>query len=164
MERGHEFFPGLDPERETGRERSIEREPNHEDLLEAFESGKRFDDEDAKARDYNARLDRANTYQQEVDELSERIASTTSQLAVLPLTYDQQILLDAIEKLISLRQRSKSGAEQAQFDVLIEQKTKELATLPTTDEQGSLLDSILELIDAREAASVKLRAVFSSAS
>ena len=48
-----EHFPGFDPERMMSsgeKERSIELEQTPETLLEAFESGKRFDDEDEKAR------------------------------------------------------------------------------------------------------------------
>ena len=165
MERNfsYEKFPGLDPEREIEggeRERSPELEPSPEDLLDAFESGKRFDDEDEKARDYNARLDQADEFQKEVDVISEEISQKTGLLAALPLTYDQQVLLDMIEKLIVQRKATKDAAERARFDELIKTKTEELAELPVTSEQGELLDNILELIDAREAAGVKLREIF----
>lgn len=166
MERSfsHEQYPGLDPEREVGRgeyEQSPETEKTETELLmETFESGRSFNDEDEKEREYNARLDHANALQEEVDQISEQISQTTSQLASLPLTYDQQVLLDEIEKLIARRNVEKLPDRQAQLDGALEQKAKELAALPVTDEQGALLDAILEFLDARETVGVKLQQVF----
>ncbi|HEY1085914.1 MAG TPA: hypothetical protein VGE34_04295 [Candidatus Saccharimonadales bacterium] len=159
MERNfsYEQFPGNDPEHESTPEKE---QTEAELLLKAFENGKRFDDEDEKARDYNARLDRADEFQEEIDEISEQISQATSQLASLPLTYDQQVLLDMIEKLMAQRRQAKKADELSKLDDMIEAKTKELAGLPVTGEQGVLLDKVLELIDAREATSVKLREVF----
>lgn len=164
MERGPEFPKFEDHERRFGGgefEPSPEKERSpEEELLEAFEKGRRFDDEDEKARDYNVRLDTADEYQKQVDEISEQISQATGMLAVLPLTYDQQVLLSEIETLMAKRQAAKDPKRQKELDDHIEAKTKRLAALPVTDEQGKLLDQILELMDAREATELKLRAIF----
>ncbi|HEY0964908.1 MAG TPA: hypothetical protein VGE13_00330 [Candidatus Saccharimonadales bacterium] len=166
MERSfsHEQYSGLAPEREEDGgeyEQSPETEQTKAELLmEAFESGRRFNDEDEKEREYNARLDQANALQEEADQISEQIMQTTTQLASLPLTYDQQVLLGEIEKLIAQRNSERSSDLQARLDEALERKTKELAALPVTEEQGALLDMILEFIDARDAVGVKLQQVF----
>jgi len=163
MERKPEFPKFEDHERRFGGEYESspekERSPE-EELLEAFEKGRRFDEEDEKARDYNARLDAADEYQKQVDEISEQISQATGMLATLPLTYDQQVLLDKIERLMAERRASRDMQRQAELDDQIEATTKQLAALPVTSEQGTLLDQILELMDAREATEVKLRTIF----
>lgn len=161
MERGFEKFPGFDPERQIGKiERSPENEPSPDVLMEMFEDGRRFSDENAKEIDYNNRLDKADGLQQDIDEISEQISQATTALAGLPLTPEQQELMHKIEQLIAKRQQTKDYNEQLKLDSSIEQLTKQFASLPVTDEQAELLDSILEMIDAREATSIRLREVF----
>jgi len=161
MERGFEKFPGFDPERQIGKvERSPENEPSPDILMEMFEDGRRFSDENAKEIDYNNRLDKADGLQQDIDEISEQISQATTVLAGLPLTPEQQELMYKIEQLIAKRQQTKDYNEQLKLDSSIEQLTKQFASLPVTDEQAELLDSILEMIDAREATSIRLREVF----
>ena len=161
MERGFEKFPGYDSEHQIGeREKSMEAEPSPDILMEMFEDGRRFSDENAKEIDYNNRLDKADNLQQDIDEISEQISQATTVLAGLPLTPEQQELMYKIEQLIAKRQQTKDYNEQVQLDNSIEQLTKQFASLPVTDEQAKLLDSILEMIDAREATSIRLREVF----
>lgn len=164
MERGFESYSGIDPEREMGGaefESTPEKEKTEADLLmEMFEDGRRFNDENAKEIDYNNRLDQADEYKKQVDEISEKISQATSQLAALPLTPEQLQIMDKIEQLIARRQQTTDPVTQAELDSSIEKLTKQFAALPVTDEQAQLLDSILELIDAREATSVKLRDIF----
>ncbi|MCA9340965.1 hypothetical protein KC952_00360, partial [Candidatus Saccharibacteria bacterium] len=79
MERGFEKFPGFDPERQIGKvERSPENEPSPDILMEMFEDGRRFSDENAKEIDYNNRLDKADGLQQDIDEISEQISQATT--------------------------------------------------------------------------------------
>lgn len=166
MERGfsHERYSEFDAEHEpflTELEQTPEKEKTEAELLlEAFESGKRFDDEDEKARDYNARLDQADTYNNEITQINEQISQVTTQLASLPLTPEQLVLLDEIENLMAERSQVKDPKRIAVLDNAIETKTKQLARVPTTPDQGELLDSILEMIDAREVAEFKLQRIF----
>lgn len=170
MERGfaHERFSGTDPEREVGNgelEQSPEQEKSPEELLlEAFENGSRFDDEDEKARDYNARLDKADEYQQQLDEISEQVSQATSQLASIPLTPEQLAILGRIEALMAKRAKTKDTLAQEELDRQIKVETNAFTNLPTTPEQGKLLDSILELFDQRDVVEDSLQAIFREAS
>ena len=164
MERGHDTFPGFDPERQMSSgeyEQSPETEKSPEDLLlEAFEKGTRFDDEDEKARDYNARLDAADELNDEIQALTEQVSQTTSQLAVLPLTTAQYVLLQQIEALIAQLQTETDLVKSEAIQDEISRLTTQFAELPTTPEQGELLDTILGLIDERDALQIKLQGIF----
>jgi hypothetical protein len=170
MERGfaYERHPGSDHEREIAAgegEQSPEREKSPEELLlEAFENGSRFDDEDEKARDYNARLDQADEYQKQLDDISEQVSQATSQLATVPLTPEQLAILGRIEALMAERARTKDPSRQQQLDREIKVETSAFTDLPTTPEQSSLLDDILELFDQRDVLEDSLQAVFREAS
>lgn len=126
-----------------------------------LESARKFQDEDEKNR--HAELDsEATDLQRQVDSLTENIASSTQQLAALPLTPEQQSLLERINQLIVLRDRTNDGDERAQLDDDIEATTRQLASLPVTDEQGALLDDILALMDQREKTEVQLGKIYAS--
>ncbi|PID29593.1 hypothetical protein CR983_03740 [Candidatus Saccharibacteria bacterium] len=122
-----------------------------------FEAPRKFDDEDEKNRTAEQR-NNIQELQKQIDELSENIASNTQQLAALPLTIEQQALLDTINQLMAKRARETSKSARRAIDEEISLTTKQLAELPVTPEQGALLDSILELMDEREATTVQLRA------
>ena len=172
MENGGKFenFPGLDPEREIGGDNleqlgqelaeKLRADIDHE-YGRSFEAPKQFEEEDEKAR--RAEMsDEESALQAEIDELGENITHTTQQLAVVPLTFDQQVLLERINQLIAERGRSASGRKKTHIDAEIDHTTKQLAALPVTPEQGALLDDILALMDQREKTSVKLRAAYNS--
>lgn len=126
-----------------------------------LESARKFQDEDEKNR--QAELDaEAADLQRQVDELTKHIASSTQQLAALPLTPEQQSLLERINQLIVQRDRTLDPSERAQLDDDIEATTRQLASSPVTDEQGGLLDDILVLMDQREKTEVQLRKIYSS--
>lgn len=158
MESGNKFetYPGLNPERAVGAE---EFESNQEAekteaelLLAAFESGSRFDDEDAKAREYNARLDKADELKDEINSLTEAIGAKSQQLMGLSLTPEQQRLLYEIEQLMAARKTARYGSERAVLDEQIARKTQEFSDLPVTPQQGGLLDEILQLMRERTVA------------
>jgi hypothetical protein len=114
-----------------------------------FEAPPQFDEEDEKAR--RAEMsDEERALADEVDQVTENIAQTTQQLATVPLTPEQQILLDRINRLIAGRDSAQDADARAAIDDEIEHTTKQLASLPVTDEQAGLLDDILSLMDTRE--------------
>jgi len=163
MESGIKFesFSELEPGSESvngEREPSPETEKTEEELmLAAFESGSRFDDEDEKARDYNARLDKADKIQDEINGINEAIRVSSQLLMGLSLTPEQQRLLYEVEQLTVLRNASKDATEKVTIDAEIQQKTKEFAALPVTPEQGGLLDEILQSIAERTKAEENLQ-------
>lgn len=161
MERGKfEKLPGYDPERpNVGGERAGELGPEEAEFGRNFEAPRQFDSEDEKNRNAN-KLREIDEAQNELHQISESIAHTTQQLATLPLTYDQEILLDTINRLIAEREYAQTNEEKSAFDTKIEATTKQLAALPTSPEQGVLLDEILGLIDQREKTEVKLQKIY----
>jgi hypothetical protein len=155
MENGKKFEQYVDTDNtlETvsrSPENSNELEDTEADLmLKAFENGSRFDDEDEKARDYNARLDKADEIKEAIDDINEVITVQSQQLMGLSLTPEQQRLLYEIEQLTARRNAVTSANERAEIDRLIKDRTEEFASLPVTPEQGGLLDEILQSIAER---------------
>jgi|GEM_PF-2662759 len=159
----HESYLAADPERELeGIESasSIETEQTEAALmLKAFENGSRFDDEDAKARDYNARLDKADEIQDELNDINESIGLASQQLMGLSLTPEQQRLLYEIEQLMAQRKATETVTERDRLNEAINQKTEEFSNLPVTPEQGGLLDEILKMMAERTEAEERLSSV-----
>lgn len=155
MERGQKFeqYGDTDNTFETdfhSPENSNELEDTEADLmLKAFENGSRFDDEDEKARDYNARLDKADEIKDAINDINELISVKSQQLMGLSLTPEQQRLLYEIEQLTARRNAAIRVDERAKIDKAIKDKTEEFASLPVTPEQGGLLDEILQSIAER---------------
>ena len=128
-----------------------------------FEAPDQFENEDAK--NINAeKADEARELSNQLNDIDAQISQSTQQLATIPLTIEQQVLLDQINQLIALRDRTKDARKQSNLDTQIETTTRELAALPVTPEQGALLDDILALMDQREKTSVKLQKIYSSSS
>jgi len=165
MESGNTFevYPSLDPEHEAGvseREHSPESQKTESELmLSAFENGSRFDDEDEKARDYNARLDKADEIQDELNDINESIGVASQQLMGLSLTPEQQRLLYEIEQLMAQRKAAETVTERDRLNEAINQKTEAFSNLPVTAEQGGLLDEILKMMADRTEAEESLRSV-----
>lgn len=126
-----------------------------------FEAPRQFEDEDAK-NILAEQSDEARELSGQIDAIDAQISQTTQQLAALPLTPEQQLLLEQINQLIAERDRTENPKEQTRLDSQIESTTRELAALPVTPEQGRLLDDILALMDQREKTSIKLQQVYSS--
>lgn len=173
MEIGHhEHDPSYDAERAEGARNLEQLGSELSEKLRAdmdpefgrnFEAPRQFEDEDAK-NILAEQSDEARELSSQVDEIDAQISQTTQQLAALPLTQEQQALLEQVNQLIAKRDRTKDVREQTALDTQIEATTRELAALPVTDEQGALLDDILTLMDQREKTSVKLQQVYSSRS
>ena len=165
MESGNTFevYPGLVPEHEAGvseREQSPESQKTESELmLAAFESGSRFEDEDEKARDYNARLDKADEIQDELNDINESIGLASRQLMGVSLTPEQQRLLYEIEQLMAQRKAAETVTERDRLNEVINQKTEEFSNLPVTTEQGGLLDEILKMMVDRTEAEERLSSV-----
>lgn len=124
-----------------------------------FEAPKEFDDEDAKNR--KAEQDgEASELQNVLQDITNRISSKTQQLAAVPLTPEQQALLDKINSLVARLDSTQSTKQRDDLEDQIQTLTKQLANLPVTKEQGELLDDILGLIDERDKAKIKLQDVF----
>lgn len=126
-----------------------------------FEAPEQFENEDAK-NIAAEKADEARELSNQLTDIDTRISQSTQQLAALPLTREQQLLLEQINQLIAQRDRTKSPSERSALDTRIEETTRELAALPVTPEQGALLDDILSLMDQREKTSIKLQQVYSS--
>ncbi len=124
----------------------------------AFEAPKKFDNEDEKNR-YAEFSQQANEIRDQLNDISQQISQATHQLASLPLTVDQQRLLDEINRLVTTRGHATDPTHVAQLDVAIEAAAKQLADLPTTPEQGALLDDILALIEQRDETKLQLRSL-----
>ena len=126
-----------------------------------FEAPRQFEDEDAK-NILAEQSDEARELLGQIDAIDAQISNSTQQLAALPLTPEQQLLLEQINQLIAERDHTADTNEQLHLDSQIEATTRELASLPVTPEQGTLLDDILALMDQREKTSVKLQQIYSS--
>lgn len=161
MEHGRfEKFPGYDPERPNfSGERSGEVLSDEEAAYgRNFEAPKQFDNEDEKSRIVE-RDQEASELQGQLDEIDAHISATTQQLAALPLTAEQQALLDQINQLIAMREAA-SVDTRPDLDDRIRSTVDKLSSLPVTAEQGELLDTILEFMDAREKTDYALQQLF----
>ncbi|MCA9341892.1 hypothetical protein KC945_00640 [Candidatus Saccharibacteria bacterium] len=133
-----------------------------DDFGRHFEAPRQFDDEDEKQR-FNELRSQALDLKQQSDELGIKVQQTTQQLVALPLTPEQQTLLDIINQLIMQRDNATVASEAARLDRQIELRTQELASLPVTDQQAELLDAILSLTDERQATDLKLQSIYRQA-